>query len=329
MSPASYRAAPPRVGESQHYVSGADQRKSAYGRPPASGARRSGQFLVQRLAQPGRPLGRPPPGPAPPPGRTRLPLGELAAGGRRAAPAAARPGRARPPRPGSTTAPPRGSLPSRASSRPRLKAPLRLPASAASGTSARPPHVAAGRGEHADPHLGAAVPLPRRPARTTPRTRSSPARLAEHRRSGRRPPASRAARRAGRRPRRCRRPPRSADGARRLLLAVPQQGDADLERRLGVPGRRGPLVPAAAPHGPRPRPACRMPRLKAASTLPASAALENHGSAPAASPRLEQQHGQRVGGLAVAGVGGAAVPLLGLGGTVLAGAEQRRGCRRR
>ena len=39
-----------------------------------------------------------------------------------------------------------------------------------------------------------------------------------------------------------------------------------------------------APSRPRPGPAYRMPRLKAASTLPASAALENHGSAPAASP---------------------------------------------
>ncbi|CAM5266230.1 hypothetical protein SVIOM342S_00968 [Streptomyces violaceorubidus] len=232
------------------------------------------------------------------------------------------------------------SLPSRASSSPRLN--VRAVAVARLGRRPVPArgldHVAARGGERADPHLGPPVPGGRH-ARTTPRTRGRAAR--SRRRAAGAGSASRtscrgqvpvagslqsasgpAARPAGRPPRRCRRPRRSAGSAGRVAVAVAQQGEADLERRLGVPGGGGPLVPVQGRPG-LARPACRMPRLKAASTLPASAALENHGSAPPRR-RAQQQDGERVGGLAVAGVGGAAVPLLGLYGAALLGASSPR-----
>ena len=177
------------------------------------------------------------------------------------------------------------SRPSRASSRPEVEGAVAaarlggLPVPARGRLPGRPGPRPACR-----PAPGRGGGPAARPARTTPRTRSSRPRA----RPARAGPAAAAARparwRAGRRPRRCRRPPRTAGAARRPAPRRP----AAARCRPGAPRRCArrprPARTTSGPYGRRRGPAKRMPRLKAASTLPASAALENQGSAPVVSP---------------------------------------------
>lgn len=108
---------------------------------------------------------------------------------------------------------------------------------------------------------------------------------------------------------------------RLLLLALVQQGHADLEGGLGVAGRRGTLVPDQC------RTVLVAPGVQDAEVERRVDAarlgrLGEPGLGAGRVARLEQEHGQCVGGLAVARVRGAAVPLLGLRRTVLGRAEQ-------
>ncbi|CAM5472434.1 hypothetical protein SALBM311S_03545 [Streptomyces alboniger] len=182
-------------------------------------------------------------------------------------------------------------------------------------------HVTPSRRQHPDPHLRPPVPLRRRPLVPLLTLALLVRRLPQLMRGLRRPPRVQHGGQPirGLRASPPRRTPQMPLGL--LLVPVPQPRDPDLQRRLGVPGRRRSLVPPQCDRLLRP-PGEQDPQVERGVHASRLRGLGEPRLRPGRIPALQQEDRQRVGRLPVPGVGGPPIPLLGLRGPPLLGTEQ-------